>query len=472
MVGQRYRPTLAGRVTILSTMAVGLAVAIVAGAGYLFVHHTLYSSLDTSLRTRIHTMYDIGVSEDNIRGLQPWVLGAGDVRIGIMYADDRQPLSPSSAQASETIALGRPEQLVAQGKSKYSCRTIQADNGHEYRVAAVPGRDTDTALVLAQSLDPTDDTLDKLGLVLAFFGVLGVAAAAVAGWGVARNGLRPVRRLTARIEDIARTERLDPITVEGNDEIARLSQAFNAMLVALAASRDRQRQLVADAGHELRTPLTSLRTNLDLLTQADKQGGLSETAREELLGDVRFQIEELTTLIGDLTELAREQQMPMTVDAVDFDEIVERAVDRVRRRAPALQFVVDLDQWWVIGEAGALERAVTNVLDNAAKWSPPGGAVTVVLREGTLAVTDQGPGIQPTDIPHVFDRFYRSTESRTMPGSGLGLAIVRQTVERHGGEVWVSESSPAGTSITMTLPGSSTRPASSESIHRESTAHS
>jgi two-component system sensor histidine kinase MprB len=306
---------------------------------------------------------------------------------------------------------------------------------------------------VAQSLADNDRTLDRLGLVMLVFGAAGVAAATAAGWVVARNGLRPVRRLTDAAEEIARTEKLDPIEVEGNDEIARLASAFNAMLAALSASRDRQRQLVADAGHELRTPLTSLRTNLDLLTQADRQGGLSETARAELLGDVRFQIEELTTLIGDLTELARDEAAGVPLEPVDLSDVVARAVERVRRRAPSLEFDVRTEPWWVVGESAALERAVTNLLDNAAKWSPPLGVVTVRLDDGTLLVADEGRGIAEQDLPHVFDRFYRSPESRTMPGSGLGLAIVRQVAERHGGSVSAGRADAGGAAFWLSLPG-------------------
>ncbi|MGH3336415.1 MAG: sensor histidine kinase, partial [Nocardioides sp.] len=312
--------------------------------------------------------------------------------------------------------------------------------------------------VIAQSLEGQEQVLAQLGVVMLLFGLAGVIAAGVAGWTVARNGLRPVRRLTAAVEDNARTEDLNPLPVEGDDEIARLTIAFNQMLTALAASRDRQRRLVADAGHELRTPLTSLRTNLDLLAQADGSDDLPEEARAELLSDVRAQIEELTTLIGDLVELAREEPMTHVVEPLDLAEVVDRAVARVRRRAPTIAFDVKADPWWVVGEGLALERAMTNLLDNAAKWSPPDGVVTVRISEGVLTVDDEGQGISDDDLPHVFDRFYRAEESRSMPGSGLGLSIVRQVVERHSGSVTAGRCPSGGSRFTIRLPGSATPP--------------
>jgi two-component system sensor histidine kinase MprB len=270
---------------------------------------------------------------------------------------------------------------------------------------------------------------------------------------VAKNGLRPVRRLTRNVERIARTEDLQPLPVEGDDEIARLASAFNDMLVALSASRDRQRRLVADASHELRTPLTSLRTNLDLLLQADAGAGLDNAARAELLEDVRAQIEEMSTLVGDLVELARDEPLRAVVEQVDLADVVERAVARARRRGTGLTFDVDMEPWWVTGESASLERAVTNLLDNAVKWSPPDGTVRIRLTHGTLTVDDEGPGIALADREHVFERFYRSKESRSMPGSGLGLSIVRQVVERHSGHVRVDENDQGGTRMVLQVPG-------------------
>ena len=229
------------------------------------------------------------------------------------------------------------------------------------------------------------------------------------------------------------------------------------MLQALDHSRARQRQLVADAGHELRTPLTSLRTNIELLGQADGGGAdLPPGAREELLDDVSAQIEELSQLVGDLVELARDEPLPTVVETIDLAEAVDHAVERVRRRAPSLTFEVDVAPWVVRGEAGTLERAVTNLLDNAAKWSPPGGTVRVSLADGVLTVDDEGPGIAEQDLPHVFERFYRSEESRAMPGSGLGLSIVAQAAERHAGRVHAERSPYGGARLVLVLPGDAT----------------
>jgi len=466
----RYRRSLAGRVILLTTFAVGLSVALVALAAYFTVRHQLMASLDMSLHERAEISAAYDPSEYYLGNIPAFVTGATDTKVGYLAADGSQALTPGPYPGK--LPLGAPELAVARGADGYSCRTVSA-GGLDFRVATASTGREGVALVVAQSLESNERTLGKLSLMLLVFGVAGVVAAGLAGWMVARSGLRPVRTLTDAAEEIARTEQLDPIEVEGNDEIARLARAFNTMLTALAASRDRQRQLVADAGHELRTPLTSLRTNLELLTQADRQGGLSEASRTELLDDVRFQIEELTNLIGDLTELAREQPAQVLLERVDLVDVLERAVQRVRRRASSLEFDLRADPWWVTGEAAALERAVTNLLDNAAKWSPPQGVVTVTLSDGKVTVTDQGPGIAEEDLPHVFDRFYRSPDARPLPGSGLGLSIVRQVAERHGGLVRVGHAPSGGAQFEMFVPGTPVPPRAAEAVeHSADTARS
>ena len=456
----RDRTTLAGRVTALATLAVAITVAGVALSAYFTARVQMQQSLDESLLTRAEQAAGSNrLSILTSQQVPSWALGAADVRIAFVVPGRSVPIvSADQGREGEQLVLGDPELDVALGRSESSVRTIAAANGVRYRVVAVPA-EGQAALVLAQSLEPTERTLGKLGLVTLLFGAAGAVAAGLVGWAVARNGLRPVRRLTTAAEDIARTEKLTPIEVEGNDEIARLATSFNAMLAALSASRDRQRQLVADASHELRTPLTSLRTNIELLRQADAAGGLDVDTRRELLDDVGAQLEEMTTLIGDLVELARDEPLAHTVEPVDLVEVVERAVTRVRRRAPGLDFAVHVEPWWLLGEADSLERAVTNLLDNAAKWSPPLGRVTVGLADGVLTVTDEGQGIAEADLPHVFDRFYRSRESRALPGSGLGLSIVRQVVERHGGSVEATHGPEGGARFVVRLPGDAQPPA-------------
>src|SRR4051794_1106221 len=445
-----YRRSLASRVVLLTTMAVGLAVAAVALGAYVTVRMSLESSLDSSLRDRAHrAASSLQIARLTSDQVPSWATGAADVRIILVTANGTTITTDST---DPQIPLNSQETAVAKGSSGSSVRTVSADNS-DYRVVAVPYGDSGYALVLAQNLAPQERVLQKMGAVMLLFGLAGVIGAAAAGWGVARNGRRPVRRLTENVEVIARTEDLTPLPVEGDDEIARLATAFNGMLAALSASRDRQRRLVADAGHELRTPLTSLRTNLDLLLQSDAAGGLDPAARAELLDDVGAQIEEMSNLVGDLVELARDEPLRPVVEQVDLAEVVERAVARARRRGTGLTFEIDSEPWWVTGESASLERAVTNLLDNAVKWSPPGGTVRIRLNHGSLTVDDEGPGIAEADREQVFDRFYRADESRSMPGSGLGLSIVRQVTERHSGTVKVDESWSGGTRMVMQLPG-------------------
>jgi two-component system, OmpR family, sensor histidine kinase MprB len=448
-----YRRSLASRVILMTTMAVCFAVALVALGAYITVKMSLQNSLDNSLVQRAHrTATEISVGQINTQNIPAWAIGAGDVHVYFVSASGDLGTVRDAAHHAATLPIDEHEISVASHQTSQSVRTVRMGNS-DFRVVAVPLRNSSYALVLAQSMDTQEDVLRRLGAVMLLFGLAGVIGATAAGWAVARNGLRPVRRLTRNVERIARTEDLQPLPVEGDDEIARLATAFNDMLVAVSASRDRQRRLVADAGHELRTPLTSLRTNLDLLLQADATGGLDEAARMELLEDVRAQIEEMSTLVGDLVELARDEPLRAVVEQVDLAEVVERAVARARRRGTGLTFDVDTEPWWVTGESASLERAVTNLLDNAVKWSPPGGSVKIRLNHGTLTVDDEGPGIAPGDRDQVFDRFYRSEESRSMPGSGLGLSIVRQVTERHSGNVRVDETERGGTRMVMQLPG-------------------
>lgn len=441
------RRTLAGRIIILTTLAVGMGVTALAFAAYFTVQQQSLSTLDASLKTRaLRTVRSSGLEALEADRVPAWALGIANVKI--IFIDLRIIPQARSADSVETLAVGTPELNVAAGKASFSARTVSND-GIDYRMVAVPA-DKNEALVLAQSLDPTETMLDHLRLVLVAFGLLGVGVAGAAGYLVARDGLAPLRRLTATVDTIGRTGRLHRIQIEGRDEVARLADAFNSMVSALAASQDRQRELVADASHELRTPLTSMRTNLDLLAQSNDQ--LPPAMRGEILDDVRAQISEMTVLVGDLVELARDTPPTHAQAPLDFAEVVEAALVRARRRATTQHFDVSLEPWATLGDAAALERAVTNLLDNAVKWSPENGTIHVHLRRGTLVVIDEGPGIDAEDMPRVFDRFYRAPASRSMPGSGLGLAIVADVARRHGATIRVGRGAKGGAALSFGMP--------------------
>ncbi len=265
--------------------------------------------------------------------------------------------------------------------------------------------------------------------------------AALAGFLVARATLRPLRELSETAERVRATRDLsERIEIDGTDELATLAHTFNAMLGSLDEAQQRQRQLVQDASHELRTPLTSLRTNVEVLAQSER---LPPEDRAQLMRDVIAQLGEMTELIGELTELARGEEQAEPLEDVRLDLVAEAAIKRASRNHPEVPIEAELAPWAMVGQPASLERAIANLLDNAAKWSPAGSPVEVRLADGELTVRDHGPGIAAEDIPHVFERFYRATSARSMPGSGLGLAIVQQVAEAHHGSVAVEEA-PGG----------------------------
>ncbi len=453
--GRLQRASLRARVTWLAAFCVAGAVALVSFGAYMIVRKSVYDALDEGLRTRAATVAN-GTkinTPDEVQNYPAAFLAAGDVKMGLLRADNGQIIYPKDSDRPPTV---HEAWEVAEGERS---DFLWTDNKTESRVIAVkyaPGQ----AVIIAQSLQPQRVTLAKLSIVLLLIGGAGVLLAAIAGTAVARTGLRPVQRLTEATERVANTGDLTPIPVSGDDELARLTHSFNAMLGAVAESQERQRRLVADAGHELRTPLTSMRTNLELLLASERPNSptLSQEDKTEIQSDVRAQLDELTTLIGDLVELAREDAPQMVQEPVDLVEVVERSLDRARRRASNVTFDVQLQPWTLLGDSSALERAVLNLLDNAVKFSPSGSAVRLSLRQmgdgsAVVEVADAGPGIADADLPHVFERFYRSSEARTLPGSGLGLAIVKQVAQRHGGTATAGRAPEGGALFTLRLPG-------------------
>jgi two-component system, OmpR family, sensor histidine kinase MprB len=273
----------------------------------------------------------------------------------------------------------------------------------------------------------------------------------------ARRVLAPLAEVSQAAQHISETEDLTSrIQVRNDDEVGQLATRFNAMLGRLERSRDAlddsvraQRQLVADASHELRTPVTSLRTNIEVLLAG---GELSDDERGRLLDDVVEQSEELSTLVSDLIDLARGDLPSESVEDVRLDGVVAECVTRAKRNAPGIEFATRLEPMIVDVVPDRLGRAVNNLLDNAARHSPPGGVVEVSVDAQGVRVRDHGPGVDPVDLPHVFDRFYRGTTSRGKQGSGLGLAIVRQVAEQHHGSVSAGNAAGGGAIFRIMLP--------------------
>jgi two-component system sensor histidine kinase MprB len=494
------------RIALASAAAVAIAVVLASLLTYLLTSNQLHSQVDEQLRTRAHTagrlqrflkpggktgavakrdserlgldlngLSDRDSGEDGTSSTEAESEGASLPRYGPTAKNlfGKLPPGPDQVRGYQQV-VNTGGTIVVRSARNVSLPVDSATrrlaengggsffrdahvNGIHLRVLAEPfGRGR--AIELAQPLTEVDSLLARLRLILALLGLAGIAIAAVLGRLVAGAAVLPLKRLTQATEHVALTQDLSGrITSVGQDEIGRLARSFNAMLDALErsmsaldASVHAQRQLVADASHELRTPVTSLRTNIEILQQAEQ---MDVQERQRLLSDVVEQIEELTLLMNDLIDLARGEEPHADAEEMRLDQLVAEVIERARRHAPASTFQVDLQPTIVAGVPARLERAISNLIDNAVKYSPPGEPVEIALSGEQLTVRDHGPGISAEDLPHVFDRFYRGAEARGRPGSGLGLAIVRQVVDQHGGRVAAEPAAGGGTLMRLLLPG-------------------
>ena len=473
------RLTLRARMTLLIATTVALALAGCAAGAWFLTRAQLYSQLNASLSSPPgggpirgrgpegalqSSQPDQGIGGPNGKFVDEMLQNCGKNVYNSQFGGiDRTTQAvrvdgqacPRTGSAS--LVVTSADIAVAKGLRDHVFRDGVTSNGVPMRIYTQYNPSRKVAVSTAEPLGPTLNNLDTLALWLGGVSILGIAMAASVGMLIARASLRPVDKLTDSVEHIAKTEDLDTrIPVDGRDEIARLSQSFNTMTTALAAARDHQRRLIADAGHELRTPLTSLRTNIDLLIRSESTGRLlPPETRSRMLSNVKAQLHELSSLVGDLLELARPEQTPASVEVVALHDVVVHAVERAKLRGPGLRIEGSIAKWYVNGDPSTLQRAVVNLLDNAVKYSPPGGTVEVDLTDqGVLTVRDHGPGIAPEDLPHVFERFWRSPSSRSMPGSGLGLSIVARVVQEAGGDVRLDRAAGGGTIATVKLPGS------------------
>ena len=435
------------RLTLSVAAAVALAVAVACAVAYVVVGRQLYGQVDSSLRAQAAHLSGAPVPQ-SLRSRLGGPFASADTYYWQLVSASGTRSQPVYFRGQQLLPLTQNALDAAntQVSTELADMTVR---GVHLRVATVsvgPG----FSVQIARRLSDADVVLAKLRWWFLLVAIGGVALAALLGAFVARDALRPVRRLTEEAEHVAETHDLSRrIEVTGSDELNRLAASFNTMLAALEQAVAAQRQLVADASHELRTPLTSLRTNFEVLL---RPGPLPDESRRKLVRDVHRQFDEMAALVGDIVELARDGQTQAEEDEVRLDVLVADAVERAERNAHDVSFRLVAQPTLVRGVPARLDRAVTNLLDNAAKWSPAGEVVEVEVAGGTVGVRDHGPGVAEDDLPFIFDRFYRSAEARSMPGSGLGLAIVRQVAEAHGGQVAVERPPGGGSRFVLSVP--------------------
>ncbi|NUR26276.1 MAG: HAMP domain-containing histidine kinase [Catenulispora sp.] len=464
--GWLRRMPLRARLALAASIAVAAGVGGGVGFAYVAARHELIQSMDKDLygqgrrmqsqleRGFLRTFPDRAPQYGETQG--KWqLIDAGGAPLTVKPITDH---SGYLVQAPQRIMpISDQDAAVAAGNVNDHVYSVHMDDEH-LRILTLP-IGNDHAVQFGFSMAGVDRQLSTLGWELFGAGAAGIVLAAGLGWLVTRTALRPVAELTGAAERIATTHDLahripDTRPGESRDELGRLAASFNSMLDAVQEATDRQRQLVADASHELRTPLTALRTNVEVLANAER---LDPEDREALVSSIMNGLDDLTTLVTDTVELARGEEQADHFEELRLDLLVQRCVDRAAAHWPQAEFKTDLTPCEVVGISDRLAKAIRNLLDNAAKFSPTGGLVEVRTTptpdgQAVLTVRDHGPGIPEADLPHVFDRFYRAASARDLPGSGLGLAIVAQVAAGHGGGVSVAAAEGGGAEFRVVLP--------------------
>ncbi|MBL8777663.1 MAG: HAMP domain-containing protein [Acidimicrobiales bacterium] len=456
--------TLRARLAVVVAGAVAAAVVVTVGVAWLATHHRLRADIDDALASRAEGVAELATVTEYVQRTSPArgttrprpqrevpgirVALLQDLSVQLVGVDGRV-----TTLAGAELPV-RPVDLAAATEGEGSfVRNARVDGDH-FRVAtqAVEGGG---AVQIGRDVTGTDRTLRSLAFVLTTTAAIGVLAATLIGLLVAKRALRPIDRLSEAAERVARDQDLTaPLPARATpDEVGRLTTSFNTMLAALAASRAQQQRLVTDASHELRTPLTSLRTTIELLRRADRSPdeALPAEQRDELYDHALDELSELTHLSSELVELATDARSAAGVrTTVDLGDVAGAVAARARRRTGQV-IEVSTDASTVLGDAAALERAVTNLVDNACKWNPVGTAIEVTVHAGTVAVRDHGPGVPPDERERVFERFARGRDAQSVPGSGLGLAIVGQVAADHGGRAWIEAPADGGPGTVATL---------------------
>jgi two-component system, OmpR family, sensor histidine kinase MprB len=363
----------------------------------------------------------------------------------IVYPDGTA--SVTSGEATKLPIDSRVVEIARQAHgSSFTSTTI---DGVHLEVLTVGDPYDGYAVQVALPLTGVDSVLSGLLLPYGLLIGCGVLAALLLGAAISSSALAPIERFLRRTEDVAsELDRPRRLEETGPIELRRLAASFNQTLDALERSIQAQRNLVADASHELRTPIAALRSNIQIFLES---GRLPAEERAGLQEAILAELDELTQIVADVVELARGAGPSAHREEIELDSLVRDAVERARRRAPQLDFRVELEATIISGSPNRIGRAVENVIDNARKWSPVDGVIEVKLHDAKLTVRDHGPGFGEQDLPHVFDRFYRAERARRMPGSGLGLAIVQQAAQSHGGTAEASNAPGGGGLVSVSF---------------------
>lgn len=459
--------TLRARLALLTTAAVALAVVAASVVAWLFLRSTLMGDVDDSLRQAGREVERVnlsagprpGRSDEPDQGRQ--LLSTriqGDDQVLFQVISTRGTVTDQSGDLP--IALTEDETQLLSGDIDGPLLRTEDINGDSHRVLSMLKEDGSLVRVL-QPLNGVDKTLTQMAWTLVGIAAAGIAVAGGLGWAITRAGLRPVDKLTTSAQQVAKTKDLaHRIEIDGNDrdEIATLARSYNAMLAALDQAQSQQRRLVEDAGHELRTPLATLRNDISVLLRAERapDRDLSAADRESLLRALESESAALTELIAEIVDLARGDVEPEPLIESDLRALVDRAAARTRRVNPNVTIKVSGAGVEIPVRAAALERAVANVMRNAAQVSADGGTVEVELIDrsdvAVVQVRDRGPGIPAADLPRIFDRFYRGTGPRKRHGSGLGLAIAAQATALHNGEIKATNRTGGGAVFSLRIP--------------------
>ena len=434
------------RVAVLVALVVAIAVACVAGSFLYLARGQAVESIDSKLRLRASAVIQLSEKFGRLREFDRRMFGdyaPDDVLLQVF--DDNRRIWASNV---EPLPILPENLLVAQRKISSRISTTEIA-GYRMRVLTLPLRTPGRAAMVARPMDEVDAQLAGLWRMSIQIFVIGVAGSGLIGFVVAGRVVRPVRRLTEAATRVAETQNVDqPIDIKRDDEFGQLASSFNEMLGALSLSREQQHRLVTDASHELRTPITSLRTNLEYM---QRNSSIEGDERRLILDDVLFELDELTGLVTELVDLATDQHHMGEAECIELDELVDAVVQRHRRRT-SYNIVYTATSSQIIAAPALVERAVSNMVDNALKWNPPDSSVQVRVENGSVIVSDNGPGIPVEEHEQVFERFYRTEGARSLPGSGLGLSIVRHVAESFGGQARIIDDGQPGTSIELSFP--------------------